>query len=153
MSRFGVNLMFSCVAKIDHDLFYPRARIPSLIATYPVLTGYVPSYLEKVNYPASIDRPIDIGYRSRPVPYYLGALGQEKQVIAARFQEIADRFDFTANISIREEDRIYGADWLSFMKASRSLPGNRERRERRRFRRPNSQEVSGVLATASPDLV
>src|SRR5262249_59216484 len=61
----------------------------------------------------------DIGYRSRKLLYHLGALGQEKHTIAAKFQEIADRFGFSANISVREEDRIYGEDWLAFMRACR----------------------------------
>ncbi len=119
MSRFGVNLMFTCVAEKDHELFYPKGLIPSLKATYSVLTGYVPSYLEKVDYPAEIERPIDIGYRSRKLAYYLGRLGQEKATIADRFQEIADRYGFTANISVNEKDRIYGENWLAFMKACR----------------------------------
>lgn len=119
MSRFGVNVMFSCVAPKDQDIFYPKALIPSLVATYPVLTGYVPSYLEHVQWPASIDRRIDIGYRSRRLAYYLGSLGQEKGDIADRFQGIAQRYGFSADISVREEDRIYGEDWLEFMKSCR----------------------------------
>ena len=119
MKRLGVNVMFSCVAPKDHETFYPKALIPSLEATYPVLTGYVPSYLETVDWPASIDRPIDIGYRSRQNPYYLGSLAQEKCVIAEQFQKIADAHDFRANISVREEDRIYGDDWLTFQRSCR----------------------------------
>jgi hypothetical protein len=119
MSRFGINVMFSCVAKKNHALFYPKERIPSLAATYPVLTGYVPAYLETINHSADIDRAIDIGYRSRKLPYYLGQLGQEKSIIAERFQEIADLYGFAANISVKESDRIYGAEWLDFMKSCR----------------------------------
>ena len=119
MSRFGVNLMFTCTAEKDHELFYPKSLIPTLQATYPVLTGYVPTYLEHVHYPAEIERPIDIGYRSRKLMYYLGRLGQEKGTIADRFEEIASRHGFSANISVKEKDRIYGEDWLTFMKACR----------------------------------
>src|SRR5262249_5758 len=117
MSRFGVNLMFTCVHPRDHELFYPQSLIPSLQAVYPVLTGYVPRYLERIHHPAAIDRAIDIGYRSRKLPHHLGRLGQEKVTIAEQFQRIADSYGFTADISVREQDRIYGDDWLNFMRA------------------------------------
>jgi hypothetical protein len=119
MARFGVNVICTCVAPKDHELFYPKKLIPSLEAIYPVLTGYVPTYLENVHCPASTDRPIDIGYRSRKLAYYLGTLGQEKSIIAERFQEIADAHGFRADISVRESDRIYGNDWLAFMRSCR----------------------------------
>ncbi|MBI2803567.1 MAG: hypothetical protein HYX68_01120 [Planctomycetes bacterium] len=119
MERLGINLVFTCVDEKDHDVFYPKALIPSLEGVYTVLTGYVPSYLEKIDYPATMPRAIDIGYRSRAVPYPLGDLGQEKTIISQRFAEISRQYGFTADISVREEDRIYGQKWLEFLQSSR----------------------------------
>ncbi len=121
--KLGVSVMFTCVPDKDHELFYPRSLIPSLDGIYPVLTGYVPAYLENV--PSSNDeaRPFDIGYRSRSLPYYLGSLAREKTEIAERFLEIAGRHKFTADISVREQDRIYGDRWLDFLRSCRCCLG------------------------------
>jgi hypothetical protein len=123
MNELGVQLMFTCVAEKDHHIFYPPESIPTLQATYSVLTGYVPAYLEA--YRPDLDRkhPIDIGYRSRSVPYYLGDLAREKTIIAEKFQQIALEYGFRADISVREEDRIYGRAWVEFLKSSRFVLG------------------------------
>lgn len=123
MSDLGIQLMFTCVAEKDHQVFYPPERIPSLQATYSVLTGYVPAYLE-THPPDFVQRPIDVGYRSRSLPYYLGDLGREKTIVAQKFQEISLENGFRANISVREEDRIYGGAWVEFLKSSRLVLGS-----------------------------
>ena len=119
MAALGVNIMFTCVAESNHELFYPKSEIPSLEGIYTVLTGYVPQYLENRKFALSARPTIDIGYRSREVPYHLGDLAREKTVIARRWIEIAERYGFSCNISIREEDRIYGAEWLRFLRSTR----------------------------------
>jgi hypothetical protein len=119
MAQFGVNLLFTCVAERDHEFFYPRSLIPSLQGTYTVLTGYVPAYLERVDYSSREPRAIDIGYRSRANAFYLGSLAQEKTQIAQAFTRIGQEHGFSLDISVREEDRLYGARWLEFLKASR----------------------------------
>lgn len=119
MARLGVNLMFTCVAEEDHELFYPKKLIPSLEATHTVLTGYVPRYLLNAQSPPSESRPFDIGYRSRAAPYYLGSVAQEKAQIAHNFQRIGRQYGLTTDISVREEDRLYGEKWLDFLRSSR----------------------------------
>ena len=119
MARLGVNLMFTCVAERDHELFYPKSLIPSLKATYSVLTGYVPRYLAYAEAPPANSRRVDIGYRSRAVPFYLGSLGHEKVQIAENFRRIGMQYGLTTDISVREEDRIYGSRWLEFLRSSR----------------------------------
>lgn len=123
MSQLGVQVMFTCVAEKDHEVFYPQRLIPSLQATYTVLPGYVPAYLEAYQFAPQNSRPLDISYRSRIVPYYLGDLGQEKKIIANRFQEIARTHGFKSDISVQEQDRIYGNRWIRFMKSSRIVLG------------------------------
>jgi Glycosyl transferases group 1 len=124
MSQLGVQVMFTCVAAQDHETFYPKALIPSLEATYTVLPGYVPTYLEAVSVDPHAPRSLDIGYRSREVPYYLGDLGREKRIIADRFDAIASEHGFRSDISVRERDRLYGRRWLDFLAASRCVLGS-----------------------------
>jgi hypothetical protein len=124
MSELGVQVMFTCVAERDHETFYPKALIPTLEATYTVLPGYVPTYLETVSVDPRASRSLDIGYRSREVPYYLGDLGREKRIIADRFDAIAREQGFRSDISVRERDRLYGRRWLEFLAASRCVLGS-----------------------------
>ncbi len=123
MDRLGIQVMFTCVAEKDHDIFYPRTLIPSLQGIYTVLTGYTPTYLENTQLNLGQPRIIDISYRSRTVPYYLGDLSQEKRIIAERFQQIASDHGFSHNISVREQDRIYGRRWVKFLRSSRFVLG------------------------------
>lgn len=123
MSELGIQVMFTCVAERDHEVFYPGRLIPSLQSTYSVLTGYIPNYLESYRFDSTLSRPLDLSYRSRIVPYYLGDLGQEKKIIADRFQNIALEYGYKSDISVREQDRIYGDRWVKFMKSSRFVLG------------------------------
>jgi len=124
MSHLGIQVMLTCVAEKDHETFYPRSLIPSLEATYSVLPGYVPAYLEHLPINGTSPRPLDIGYRSRAVPYYLGDLGREKAIIAERFQVISMEDGFRSDISVCEHDRLYGKRWLDFLKACRCVLGS-----------------------------
>lgn len=119
LEEMGINVMFTCVAERDFSAFYPKEIMASLEAVYPALTGYVPESLEDPRLRMNTRRPIDIGYRSRVSPYYLGLIGREKLVIAERFRALADEHGFTHNISIRENDRIYGPAWIKFLQSSR----------------------------------
>lgn len=123
MGDLGIELMFTCVAEKDHGIFYPPDLIPSLRATYTVLTGYIPSYLENSQPEPLHRRTLDIAYRSRSLPYYLGDLAREKTIIAERFQQISLVYGFHSDISVREQDRIYGKQWVEFLKSARFVLG------------------------------
>jgi hypothetical protein len=124
MSELGINLMFTCVAERDHDLFYPPHLIPSLQGTYTVLTGYVPDYLERHVPDFESRRPLDVGYRSRDAPYYLGDLGRQKRLLADRFPAVAAANGLTCDISVREHDRVYGRRWTRFLQSARCVLGS-----------------------------
>ena len=119
MAELGVNIVFSCVAEKDHSFFYPKSIIATLGEVHTVLTGYVPAYLEKPEVRNVGARSFDIGYRSRDVAYQLGDLAREKRRICDIFLHEAPRRGFSINASVREDDRIYGADWVTFLQQSR----------------------------------
>ncbi len=123
MQGLGIQVLFTCVAEADHEIFYPPSRIPSLEATYTVLPGYVPQYLEGVRHQLERARPLDVGYRSRDVPFYLGDLGRQKRIIADRFHRICEGNGLRADISVEEADRLYGRAWVRFLRASRCVLG------------------------------
>lgn len=122
-ARLGINVICTCVAEADHERFYPQSSIPTLQACYTVLTGYVPAYLETAPPDLTTPRPIEIGYRARDLPYELGDLGQEKTIIATRFQQISAQYGLASDISTLESARIYGADWVTFLRSSRLTLG------------------------------
>lgn len=124
MAELGINVMFTCVAERDHELFYPPSLIPTLESIYTVLPGYVPTYLDACPFESHRARRLDVSYRSRELPYYLGDLGREKRVIGERFPAIAQEHGLRADISCREQDRIYGGAWIDFLRASRCVLGS-----------------------------
>ncbi len=124
VSSLGIQLMFTLVQPEMHHLIYPRDVIPSIEAIHTVLTGYVPTYLESSRPPDHNARTIDIGYRSRALPYYLGDLARHKILIAQHFQELSHEHGFRSDISVREDDRIYGSRWVKFLQSSRFTLGS-----------------------------
>lgn len=124
MAELGVNVMFTCVAPADHDVFYPQALVPSLEATYTVLPGYVPGYLESLGRERAKARPVDVGYRSRAVPYYLGDLGRSKRLIAEVFTTVGPEHGFRTDVSVCEHERLYGHRWVRFLRSCRFVLGS-----------------------------
>jgi hypothetical protein len=88
-----------------------------------VLTGYVDESLLGLELPDPAQRPIDIGYRARKLPAWLGELGQEKWNIGRRVAEDAPRFGLTVDLAHREEERLYGQDWIDFMTRCKATLG------------------------------
>jgi hypothetical protein len=88
-----------------------------------VLAGYVPENLLHLDVPPIRDRPIDIGYRARKLPAWLGAHGQEKWQIAAGVQKDADRYHLRCDLSWEERDRIYGDRWINFLTNCKAVLG------------------------------
>lgn len=123
MADLGIKLAFTCVAPADHRIFYPSDAIPSLEGLYTVLPGYVPAYLEGTPLDGDTPRAVDVGYRSRAMPFYLGDLGQDKTVIADRFLALARSEGFGSDISVLERDRLYGRRWLKFLRDCRCVLG------------------------------
>jgi hypothetical protein len=122
-AKLGVQIVFSCVAEKDFHVFYPRSEIPTLQAVYPVLTGYVPEYMERLSPSPFETRPVDIGYRGRVMSFHLGDLAREKLTIAQQFERVACERGFTADISVREEDRYYGRQWQQFLESCKFVLG------------------------------
>jgi hypothetical protein len=123
MAELGVQVGFTCVAEADHRIFYPAEALPSLEGLYTVLPGYVPRSLEAAGLDVESPRAIDIGYRSRAMPFDLGDLGQDKTAIAERFQALAPAQGLTADISVLERDRLYGRQWVRFLRDCRCVLG------------------------------
>ncbi len=124
MKELGINMLFTCVPEEEINKVYPEERLPG-VKKINTLTGYCPEYLinEEPDFSTHSQRPIDVGYRGRPLGYWLGELAQEKRIIAEKFLEYSKGSGLICDISYREEDRIYGKNWVKFLKSCRCVLG------------------------------
>lgn len=110
----GVHVLFGLAPPDIIDDVYSPAMLPGVIRE-TVLAGYVPERLTRLNVPPLAERSIDIGYRARKLPAWLGSHGQEKWIIADKILKDAPQFGLKCDISTKEEDRIYGDAWIEFI--------------------------------------
>jgi hypothetical protein len=122
MVYLEIDLLFSIVPEAEIAKVY-GARLPET-EILPTLAGYVPEKLVGYRSPPLASRPIDVGYRGRVLPYWNGALSQEKvwiaQGVLARIAGTGLRHD----IAWGENDRIYGKRWNRFLASCRSTLGS-----------------------------
>jgi hypothetical protein len=117
MTELGIQLLFTCVPEEEIEKVYPSEKLKGLTKVNN-LTGYVPEYYEKRKPDFSMKhRPVDVGYRGRGFGglFWLGELFQEKVWIGEYFLQHVKDHHLRCDISSREEDRIYGKNWLRFL--------------------------------------
>jgi hypothetical protein len=122
INELGLDVLFSCVPDDEISKVYPQEKVPYL-RVVNVLTGYVPESL--LSYPviSVAERPIDVGYRTRKTPYWLGRLGYEKWFISEEFQRRAEETDLVVDLSTKEGERLYGDAWINFVATCRAVIG------------------------------
>ncbi len=122
ITDIGFDIIFTCVPECSFEQVYPAAKLPG-VTRINVLTGYVPEAL--LHYaPLPLNkRKFDVSYRGRRYPAWHGRLGLEKWNIAKNFLIDARRFKLTCDISYRERDRLYGADWVNLLQQSKAVLG------------------------------
>lgn len=118
----GIDVLFTCVPTPEIEKVYPSAKLPE-VTKINNLTGYVPEALLSRPVVPIAERPIDVGYRTRKPPYWLGELGVEKWRIADRFREHARDAGLRLDVSYDEADRLYGSSWIDFVASCRAMLG------------------------------
>jgi hypothetical protein len=118
----GISVVFTVV---NSDVVRAIYRDPwfDTVRFEQTLTGFVPKNLVARSVPAYEQRPIDVSYRARRVPSWLGAFGQEKWVIGERFLCDSHRYDLRCDIVMTEGSRIYGEQWIDFLSNSKAVLG------------------------------
>ena len=120
--QMGIHLLFTCMPESEIAKIYPPDAVPGATAVNN-LTGYVPERLLRRHVSPIASRPIDVGYRTRKPPYWLGELGFEKWDIADRFAAQAKASGLRMDLSYAEADRLYGEAWTRFITQCRSMLG------------------------------
>lgn len=118
----GIHVLFGVVPPEIMDDVYPQERLPGVVRE-TLLTGYVPTELLGRTVPPFEDRAVDVGYRARKLPAWLGSFAREKWLIADRFKADAAGYGLICDMSTREEDRIYGESWIEFLANCKAVLG------------------------------
>lgn len=122
INELGLDVLFSCVPEDEIAKVYPADKVPGL-RVVNVLTGYVPAALMNYPSPPIAERRIDVGYRSRKMPYWLGRLGHEKTFIAEEFARRGEQHGLRLDLSTKEGERLYGEAWTQFIASCRAVIG------------------------------
>lgn len=122
MRDLGIQVLYTLVAEPERSRLYDEARLPGVVKL-TTLAGFVPSGLVAHETLPLARRPLDIGYRGRTVPYWLGVLGQEKAWIGQEMRVRAASYGLRCDIGWAEEDRIYGRRWIEFVASCRATLG------------------------------
>jgi hypothetical protein len=117
----GIGVLFTAALEPAAGQLYDD-RLPK-VRRVPTLTGYVPENLQTIPTKPLKDRKIDVAYRGRELPFWLGRLTQEKAWIGEGFLERAAQYGLRCDIGWHEEDRIYGPRWIDFIGSARATLG------------------------------
>lgn len=117
----GINVLFTLAHEPEAGQLYDE-RLPGVRRVY-TLTGYVPDSLRDRPLRPLAERTIDVGYRARDLPFWLGRLAREKAWIGQRFAALAPRYNLRCDIASSEQDRIYGSRWIEFLSSCRATLG------------------------------
>lgn len=118
----GIHVLFTCWPPEEAAQVWTPERLPGVRVLH-ALTGYVPDELAAAAPRPVAERPYHVGYRARPVPFWLGRLGQEKTSIGREFLARAEGSGLRCNIDTSEENRIYGGAWIEFLRSCRAALG------------------------------
>lgn len=118
-----IDVLFTCFPDHEFDRIYLPSKLPNL-SKYNNLTGYVPERLtEFKTQPPICERPVDVVYRGRKLPYWYGSLGYEKWNIVDKWHKHVPGNILKTDISYRETDRVYGDRWIEFLSSAKTTLG------------------------------
>ncbi|MGB4101386.1 MAG: hypothetical protein WBK91_05720 [Alphaproteobacteria bacterium] len=123
MAWLGIHLIFTHLPPEEIAKGYPQACLDGVTKYSLPVTGFPPDQLWHYPVAPLRERPLDIVYRGRNLPYHLGSLGQEKAVIAAGVEARAAHYGLKTDIAWEESARIYGDAWLRFIGSARAALG------------------------------
>ena len=119
ISKLGVSVIFSSLSQNNAKNVYSKNLkiLDKIVTTLPgyVTDEFIRNYKNKV--PFSF-RPIDIFYRGRNLPITTGKVSKEKSFIGELIKMKTKNLNL--DISSREEDRLYGPNWLLLNKLSKA---------------------------------
>jgi hypothetical protein len=118
----GIDIIFGLASQRIKRQIYPEEILPN-VRIETVLTGYVSDALLQEKSKEYAKRTIDVSYRARKLPFWMGSFALQKWQIADRFLEDTKPYNLHCDISTKEEDRLYGNQWINLLKNSKAVLG------------------------------
>lgn len=122
LAYMRINVLFPLTNPEIMNEVYSPDKLPN-VRKETVLAGYVPNALLKLDVKPFSERTLDVCYRARKLPAWMGSHTLQKWLIAERFSADAKQYGLKVDLSCREEDRIYGNAWVDFVANSRATLG------------------------------
>lgn len=122
LREFSVKTVVTCLPPSEWRKVYPfdRTGVEHFIEVAP---GYVDeTTLSELQATAPVPRDIDLGYRARRVPFWLGRHGQLKGAIADRLLAL-EGSPLRLDVSTDPRDVFVGRDWYRFLARCRAVAG------------------------------
>ncbi len=123
MVRMGLDILFTVVRPDLHNVAYDHRGLER-VKKVTVMAGYAPAPNPSNDFVPIKERELDIFYRSRICPLSAGSLGHEKSLIAHKVKEKSKEYGLKVDISVREEDRMYGQEWIENLSNCRATLGS-----------------------------
>lgn len=116
-----IDIIYTCAPSEVADQIYDSLDGKVILCT--TLTGYVPEQLSGVKSKPMDQRSIDVGYRARKCPFFLGRKSHEKFLIGKLFLDKTKGEGLRYDVSSKEKDRIYGNEWINFLSNCKTTLG------------------------------
>jgi hypothetical protein len=124
LNTYHINHVYTLLdPKYWDDVYRKYSKIAGITHT---LTGYVSQALVQQGLARTVvdsQRTIDVGYRARRLPFYMGRGGQEKGDIADGFLSRSAGVGLVTDIDANEARRLYGEGWWQFLANCRAVLG------------------------------
>lgn len=124
LDELGVSVVGTVLDATHRDDLYPI--LSQKAAFDDVLTGYADDdAAQRVASRIVLlgDRPIDVVYRARHLPYWYGSHGQLKHRVGEVAAELAPAHRISTDISTRAPETVLGDAWLEFLGSGRATVG------------------------------
>jgi len=122
MHELGVSAVFSSLNVENLKKVYGGDLLNN-VNFYSCLPGYIPQHMINADVLPIKERPLDIVYRGRELPFWFGKQAREKSQIGEHMLRICGQYGGLIDIATSETSRIYGEDWIKFISSGRTTLG------------------------------
>ena len=122
MIHLGVDAILSLVEKPNLDIVYGHPGLQRVLKV-TTLAGYVSDEWVGLDSPPTKDRSKHLIYRGNDLPFWLGHGAYEKTTLTQKYLEKLEEEELSMDLSSDPSARIYGDEWLAFMKSGKAVIG------------------------------
>jgi len=122
MVYLNVDCIVSLLDKENINKVYHHPKLKNKLMV-SALAGYVSNNWIDQKVPNISERKKHIIYRGNNLPFWLGNGAHEKSVLSEKILENFGEKGLNLDVSSNPSDRIYGENWLAFMKSGKCVIG------------------------------